>query len=362
MDIQSVIVSIDELNKTKTAIANAIRTKGVSSVGRFSLFPDEIKSIQGGSTGAAYKRIIDNISQYNIVKKGNNNELTAIGSVSETFEDVKTNNVTIYSVYGIENIKIEDGAYKNRIKQQSKSGYYNLKLGDYNCGGINYNTLTLSISPIASSNVNGTVSIKYTTAGTEHTVTMPIKDNPIVQHHDDIYWLMQYKFDPATERKDLKQFTNMKDAEEGYAIFDGGTSSLMWSETRPAIFDTLNNLNGGQGIDALLVLRENNQLLESIPVKLVKSIQTKRIPIAPNENAAVLEVENDKLVFHYSDTDTRLNAKCIVATKEWTTTTDASILDKVKKLNDVTYGLVGIAVSENGRPVSYEDAQAAGML
>lgn len=50
MDIQSVIVSVEELNKTKKAIADAIRTKGVDSKGRFSKFPDEIKSISA-STG-----------------------------------------------------------------------------------------------------------------------------------------------------------------------------------------------------------------------------------------------------------------------------------------------------------------------
>lgn len=49
MDIQSVIVSVEELNKTKKAIADAIRTKGVDSKGRFSKFPDEIKSISASA-------------------------------------------------------------------------------------------------------------------------------------------------------------------------------------------------------------------------------------------------------------------------------------------------------------------------
>lgn len=48
MDIQSVIVSVEELNKTKKAIADAIRVKGVDSKGKFSKFPDEIKSISAG--------------------------------------------------------------------------------------------------------------------------------------------------------------------------------------------------------------------------------------------------------------------------------------------------------------------------
>ena len=44
MDIQSVIVSVEELNKTKKAIADAIRAKGVDSKGRFSTFVNEINS------------------------------------------------------------------------------------------------------------------------------------------------------------------------------------------------------------------------------------------------------------------------------------------------------------------------------
>lgn len=48
MDIQSVIVSIEELNKTKNSIKEAIISKGVVSAGKFSKFPDEIKSISAG--------------------------------------------------------------------------------------------------------------------------------------------------------------------------------------------------------------------------------------------------------------------------------------------------------------------------
>lgn len=60
MDIQSVIVSVEELNKTKKAIADAIRTKGVDSKGRFSKFPDEIKSISA-SGGVNEQDVIHSI-------------------------------------------------------------------------------------------------------------------------------------------------------------------------------------------------------------------------------------------------------------------------------------------------------------
>lgn len=362
MDIQAVIVSIDELNKTKNAIANAIRENGVTSQGRFANFPDEIKSIQGGSTGAAYKRIIDNISKYNIFKKNSNNELAAIGRVQGRFEVANTNNLIIYSLYNIENVKIQDGVYKNRIKQKSNSRSYGLKLDGNDCGIINYYTLELSISPIEAEIVNGDVQINYTINGEEYITVMQIQDLRAIKHRDNVYWLTQFKFNPVEDSKDLKQFTSMQNAEDGYAIFDGGTSLLQWSETRPSVFDMLNHLSGGQSIDAVLAFEKNGDLIESMPVKLVKSIQTKRIPIAPNQNAAVLELENDKLVFHYSDDAGRLNAKCVVATKEWATTTDASILDKVKKLNDAEYSYICIAVDDHGNPISYEEAKKAGML
>lgn len=49
MDIQSVIVSFQELEKTKNNIASAITEKGVTSEGKFSKFPDEIKRISSGT-------------------------------------------------------------------------------------------------------------------------------------------------------------------------------------------------------------------------------------------------------------------------------------------------------------------------
>lgn len=49
MDIQSVIVSFQELENTKNNIASAITEKGVTSEGKFSKFPDEIKRISSGT-------------------------------------------------------------------------------------------------------------------------------------------------------------------------------------------------------------------------------------------------------------------------------------------------------------------------
>ena len=362
MDIQSVIVSFNELNNTKNAIANAIREKGISSAGRFSNFASEIKSIQAGPSGRQYQNLLDNLSNNNIFRKGRDNTIEAVGKVDDSFEIVKDNNVEIYSLYTIENVNIADGPYKSRIRQIADNINRPISIDYQTRGYVNYQRLTLSVTPIEANNINGTVAIKYTTNGQEHTVVMQIQDRPVAEHRNNVYWLTQLKFNPAEGGKDLKQSTSMQNAEEGYAIFDEDTSTLRWSETRPSVFDMLNRLSGGQGIDAVLAFEKNGALIESMPVKLVKSIQTKRIPMEPNQNAAVLELENDKLVFHYSDNAGRLNAKCVVATKEWTTTTDASILDKVKKLNEAEYDYMCIAIDENGNPISYEEAKAAGML
>lgn len=362
MDIQSVIVSFNELNNTKNAIANAIREKGVSSAGRFSNFASEIKSIQAGPSGEQYQKLLDNLSNKNIFRKGSDNTIEAVGKIDAVFEIINDNNVAIYSLSNITNVKIADGPYKNRVQQIADHVNRPISIDYQERGYINYQRLTLRVTPIEADNHSGSVSITYTVDGAEHTVIMPIKDRPVAEHRNNVYWLTQLKFNPAEGGKDLKQATSMQNAEEGYAVFDKGTSSLQWSETRPSVFDMLNRLSGGQGMDAVLAFEKNGALIESMPVKLVKSIRTKRIPIAPNQNAAVLELENDKLVFHYSDDAGRLNAKCVVATKEWTTTTDASILDKVKKLNEAEYDYMCIAVDENGNPISYEEAKAAGML
>lgn len=58
MDIQSVIVSFQELENTKNSIASAITEKGVTSEGKFSKFPNEIKRI---SSGANEQNIIQSI-------------------------------------------------------------------------------------------------------------------------------------------------------------------------------------------------------------------------------------------------------------------------------------------------------------
>lgn len=368
MDIQSVIVSFEELNKTKDAIANAIRTKGVTSLGRFSNFPNEIKSIQGGGNSAAYQRIINNISKYNIVKKNKDNELVVMGGVKETFEVVNTNNVTIYSLYDIENVKIEDGVYKNRIKQQSDSNARGLKLGDYDCGVINYFRLELSISPIEADNVNGNVSIKYTTAGAEHTVVMPVQD--IKAHHPSnnsnnnqaVYWFVQDVFDPNIDSKNLRQITSVEDANDTDVSFYGRVNTLQTYPHRPSIFDKLDTVAGYDTVNAILTLNKNGNIIETIPVKLARNIFNDTIPLGEGSNGAVLEFDGSSLMFHYSNTTGKLSTRFIISTTGSTNQTDSNIVQKIKELKKDINAYVGIAMHSDGSPITIAEAKEAGMI
>lgn len=363
MDIQSVIVSIDELNKTKTEIANAIRTKGVSSAGRFSLFPDEIKSIQGGSTGASYKRIMDNLSTYNIFKKNSNNELAAIGTVKETFNTVETNNITIYSLYNIENVKIADGPYKSRIAQTSDNRTYSLTLNGNDCGNVLYNTLRLSISPIEADKVDGTVVIKYTTHDTEYSVTMPIKDrDKPTANVGNVYWLMQDIFNPDIDNKDLRQLVSVKDANTLGATFYSRYNSFQTYQSRPAIFNKLDTVAGYNTVDAILTLNKNGNTVEAIPVKLARNIFGEIITLDGGGNGAVLEFDGSNLVFHYSNTNGQLSTKFIISKEGSTSKTDADIVQKIKTLNKEQNGYIGIAMYSDGSPITIAEAKAAGML
>lgn len=365
MDIQSVIVSFNELNNTKNAIANAIREKGVSSSGRFSNFASEIKSIQAGPSGRQYQNLLDNLSNNNIFRKGRDNTIEAVGKVDDSFEIVKDNIVEIYSLYAIENVKIADGPYKSRIRQIA--GNINRPISiDYQIRGyINYQRLTLSITPIEADNTNGSVNITYTTNGQEHTVTMPIKDNKTVKPHDNantVYWLIQDIFNPDIDSKDLRQSVSVADFNDGGATFYGRRNDFLTYQSRPAIFDKLDTAMGYNTVDAVLTLNKNGNMTEAIPVKLARNIFGEIIPLDGGGNGAVLEFDGGSLVFHYSNTDGKLNTKFIISTTGDTDKTDASIVNKIKELKKDPNAYLGIAMYSDGSPITIAEAKAAGML
>lgn len=365
MDIQSVIISFNELNNTKNAIANAIRAKGISSSGRFANFASEINSIQAGIGGSDYKKIMDNLSQYNVFRKGDDNRLSAIGTVKEKHEVVMDNSVTIYSVYNIENVRISDGQYKNRVKQVTYDRSYQLTADGQNCGNVSYFTLALSVTPQEADNPNGSVNITYTTNGKDYTVTMPIKDNKAVKPNNGtkaVYWLVQDIFNPDVDSKDLRQMVSVQDFNNRGATFYGRFNDFQTYQSRPAIFDKLNTVMGYSMIDAILTLNKNGSIIEAIPVKLARSVFAEIIALDGGGNGAVLEFDGSNLVFHYSDTEGKLGEKFIISTTGSTSKTDASIVNKIKELNKDPNAYLGIAMYPDGSPITIAEAKTAGML
>lgn len=365
MDIQSVIISFNELNNTKNAIANAIREKGISSAGRFSNFASEIKSIQAGPSGKQYQNLLNRLETTNIFRKGNNDTMEGVGKIDVAFEVVSDNSAVIYSLYDITNVKIADGPYKGRITQQADRVTRPINVDYQTRGHINYQCLNLSITPIEADNTSGSVNITYTTNGQEHTVTMPIKDNKTVKPHDNtntVYWLVQDIFNPDIDSKDLKQIVGVADFNNMGATFYGRYNGFLTYQSRPAIFDKLNTVLGYSTVDAILTLNKNSSIIEAIPVKLARNVFAETIALDGGGNGAVLEFDNNNLVFHYSDTEGKLGEKFIISTTGSTSQTDAALVNKIKELKKDPNAYLGIAMYSDGSPITIAEAKAEGML
>ena len=365
MDIQSVIVSFNELNNTKNAIANAIREKGVSSSGRFSNFASEIKSIQAGPSGKQYQNLLNSLGTTNIFRKGKNDDMEGVGKIDVAFEVVSDNSAVIYSLYDITNVKIADGPYKGRITQQADQVTRPIDVDYQTRGHINYQRLKLSITPIEAENTSGSVNITYTTNGQEHTVTMPIKDNKTVKPHDNtntVYWLAQDIFNPDIDSKDLRQVVSVAEFNNRGATFYGRYNNFLTYQSRPAIFDKLNTVLGYSMIDAILTLNNNGSVIEAIPVKLARNVFAETIALDGGGNSAVLEFDGNNLVFHYSDTEGKLGEKFIISTTGSTSQTDAALVNKIKELEKDPNAYLGIAMYSDGSPITIAEAKAAGML
>lgn len=368
MDIQSVIVSFNELNNTKNAIANAIREKGVSSSGRFSNFASEIKSIQAGPAATNYQRVLNNLSNYNVFTK-RDNELVARGSIKELVENVADNQVNIYSLYSIENVQIPEGPYKNRIRQNHIDKTYSLTVDGNTCGSVSYDTLSLSITPQESENPNGTVTITYTVNGQTRTVTMPVKDiaktvTPVTPSNpSEIYWLNQLAFNINSNGKDLKQMDSVNGAkyvEPKFVADLAGGATIIENTTMPAAFNTLNAATSGIDVNAMMMFSEDGRNWEYIPVKLTQSLGPKTVQLEDGHYAGVLAIDGNKLIFYISDKAGRLFNKFIVARKDYAVRTDEDIMNKAKVVLGKDYGMFGIAVKADGSAVTKAEIEAQG--
>ena len=130
--------------------------------------------------------------------------------------------------------------------------------------------------------------------------------------------------------------------------------------SRPKIFDTLNNLGVYSSVDATIIIPDGDNNFEHIPVKLIKSLASQTIPLREGYNAAMLELEDNRLVFHYSDIAGRLNPQCIVSAEDGVYNTDPAILDKIKQYASKNNGFMGIVIHMDGSPITEKELGQAG--
>ena len=184
------------LTQFKTDVKTALNSKGIISTTEDSEVVNSINSYNPPSGASSnYRSLIYDLSNHNIFRQKNADEMEAVGKVKDTFEVVSENNVKIYSLYDIQNVKIAEGQYKSRVEQTPFSASVSLSV-DYSaeCGNVTYNTLALFVQPKEADNINGEVVIKYTTNGQEHSVTMPIKDLKKRSLNGNFYILKQNMF------------------------------------------------------------------------------------------------------------------------------------------------------------------------
>lgn len=336
MDIQSVIISFNELNSTKQAIANAIRAKGVSSQGRFASFANEINDIQ-----------TDSVAQ----------------QIKDVFEVVENNNVKVYSLYPIQNIEIADGPYKTRIKQNISSKTHPLNIDDnVNCGNLLYYKLSLSIEPKKEENTHGEVAIKYTTNNKTHSVQMTIQDL-LDTSNDNVFVLKQLTCDLDNPNKDLQQTTNIRGEKDVNAMLNGKNNSIIKAySTRPRIFDTLTNLSYPSGRSAVLMLTGNNGDKEYIPVIVYARYISETVDVGTNNNAAVIEIQNNDLFFHVTSVAGALSKRYTISIGNIYSYTAIELMNKVRKIHTQGNGIIGIAMKHDGSPITVEEAKDAGLV
>lgn len=341
------------LTQFKSDVKTALSSKGIIS--NTTVDTEVVSSINSYNppTGDSsnYQSLIDNLSIANVFRKTNSSRIESVGRVTETFETKGVNNVKIYSLYTIESVKIADGQYKNRITQTPKYSSYTLTADGENCGVINYNTLTLSIQPQESENINGEVEIKYTVNGQEHSVKMVVQD--IKKHSllDNFYILKQASFRLNEDNGDLKQQVNTNAVDRPVMIGSSMVTIKAYTE-KPEVFDTLNSSNFGEGPNAIIKFGRKIK----IPVKVMMTFYTKIVDLSDGQYAGVLELENDKLYFHYTKDSGKLYERYLIATTEYATKTDSNIVD-----NFITYNGATLIIKNDGSTITDAELNELGV-
>lgn len=363
MDIQSVIVSFEELNKTKNSITEAIKSKGVNSQGRFSSFESEIRSIptNTGSSNEEYQALVRGIDTGNVFKLSGG-KLVPIGKIKSLIEDIKNNSVKIYSIQDITNVRLKSDNYKSRINYTITEESRNLTVGQINYGDVTYKVLSVEITPIAAEVTNNETTITYSCGGEDKTVTMPILDKKISNENNDIFWTSHIVFDRYNDaNKDLKQEVSINNLETDSPKFLNG-NIIKKFKARPAIFTKLESLQSLlDNVDAMLVFSDDSGNIEYIPVKLVKGNNQGIISLGDDYNAGVIEIMNNKLVFHFSNISGSLGKQFVIS-ENVSFLTNSRIIDKAKSLHNKPNCRVGIAIKPDGSPITVQEVKEAGML
>ena len=270
--------------------------------------------------------------------------------VKDTFEVVSENNVKIYSLYDIQNVKIAEGQYKSRVEQTPFSSSTSLSV-DYSaeCGNVTYNTLALIVQPKEADNIDGEVVIKYTTNGQEHSVTMPIKDLKKRSLNDNFYILKQKMFRLNEDNGDLGQQVNVNNTMDRPVMIGSSNITIKAYTEKPEVFDTLNSANFGEGPNAIIKFGSKKK----IPVKVMMTFYTKIVDLSDGQYAGVLELEDDKLYLHYTKDSGKLYERYLIAKTEYASKTDSDIV-----ANFVAYNGATLIIKNDGSTITDEELRA----
>lgn len=342
------------LTQFKTDVKTALNSKGIITTTEDSEVVNSINSYNPPSGASPnYRSLIYDLSNHNIFRQKNADEMEAVGKVKDTFEVVSENSVKIYSLYDIQNVKIAEGQYKSRVEQTPLSSSVSLS-ADYSteCGNVTYNTLTLIVQPKEADNINGEVVIKYTTNSQEHSVTMPIKDLKKRSLNDNFYILKQNMFRLNEDNGDLGQQVNINNTMDRPVSIGSSMVTIKTYTEKPEVFNTLNSANFGEGPNAIIKFGSKKK----IPVKVMMTFYTKIVDLSDGQYAGVLELEDDKLYLHYTKDSGKLYERYLIAKTEYASKSDSDIVS-----NFVAYNGATLIIKNDGSTITEAELKALNM-
>lgn len=172
MDIQSVIVSFQELENTKNSIASAITEKGITSERKFSKFSDEIKRINSGTNE-------QNLIQSILYKTKQINWEDTTTTLPEGFgQGITFNNVSLPNIVSITSRKVFQLATVNDFSAPNMVSCMDI-LGSATVGSLNLPKLKSCGNLVFNGNVKTIYLPELTDAnsqiggGTTQTIVLP---------------------------------------------------------------------------------------------------------------------------------------------------------------------------------------------